>query len=399
MLICTQRFFNVHNGIVSRLRVHAYLAILLVAASASSTASSATYWLYVGTYTGHGSQGIYVYRFDATTGETSPIGLAAEAENPSFLAVHPSGRLLYSVNEVDQFEGKPGGGVSAFSVDGKTGKLALLNRVSSLGAGPAHLSLDKTGKYVLVANYGGGSVAVFPLDKDGRLGQASAFVQHTGSSINPDRQTSPHAHQVLASNDNRFALVPDLGLDEVLVYKFDAAKGLLTPNHPKFAKIDPGAGPRHLALSSDGKFVYVIDELQSSVATFAYDSKAGVLRRLQTISTLPQGFHGQNTDAEIALDARRRFLYTSNRGDDSVAVFSIDHARGTLSLVEVVSAGGKTPRDFAIDPTGQWLFVANQNSNNIVRFRIDPNTGRLAPTQGLIETYAPVCLTFVPAEP
>jgi 6-phosphogluconolactonase len=374
------------------------ILMFLIAMSISlSAGSKGKYLVYVGTYTDHGSQGIYAYRFDSIRGETTPIGLVAATENPTFLAIHPNRRLLYAVNEVDQFEGKPSGGVSAFAMDRSTGKLNLINSVSSMGKGPAHLSLDKTGKYVLVANYGGGSVAVFPIEHDGRLGKASAFAQHTGSSVNPDRQSGPHAHQILMSNDNRYALVADLGLDEILVYKFNAAKGSLTPNDPAYAKTDPEAGPRHLAFSRDSKFVYVINELQSSVKTFSYNPNTGKLRSLQTISTLPRDFRGQNTDAEIAIDAKGRFLYASSRGHDSIMIFAVDPKTGTLSHVQDVSTQGKTPRNFAIDPTGNWLFAANQDSNNIVLFKIDPKTGQLTPTQHPLEISSPVCVTFAPA--
>jgi 6-phosphogluconolactonase len=273
--------------------------IAAVPAAQSTEASSGKYFVYVGTYTKKDSKGIYAYRFDAVTGETTPVGLVAETENPSFLAAHPGGRFLYAVNEIDKFNGQASGAVSAYSIDRKTGGLSLLNQVPSMGAGPAHLSLDKTGKYLLIANYGGGSVAAFPVAKDGWVGKPSGFVQHTGSSVNPDRQTSPHAHAIVVSNDNRFAVVADLGLDELLVYKFDAAKGSLTPNDPKFAKTDPGAGPRHLAFHPNNKFVYVVNEMQSTVSAFSYDGQAGKLHSLQRLSTLPKDYTGQNSTAEI----------------------------------------------------------------------------------------------------
>jgi 6-phosphogluconolactonase len=371
--------------------------IAAVPAAQSTEASSGKYFVYVGTYTKKDSKGIYAYRFDAVTGETTPVGLVAETENPSFLAAHPGGRFLYAVNEIDKFNGQASGAVSAYSIDRKTGGLSLLNQVPSMGAGPAHLSLDKTGKYLLIANYGGGSVAAFPVAKDGWVGKPSGFVQHTGSSVNPDRQTSSHAHAIVVSNDNRFAVVADLGLDELLVYKFDAAKGSLTPNDPKFAKTDPGAGPRHLAFHPNNKFVYVVNEMQSTVSAFSYDGQAGKLHSLQRLSTLPKNYTGQNSTAEIWVDRNGKFLYLSNRGHDSIAVFAIDSGNGTLSPVEDVPTGGRTPRNFAIDPTGTWLFVANQESNNIVLFRVNPNTGRLTPAQQVLQTTAPVCISFVRA--
>lgn len=380
----------------SSLVLHAVIIVVILAATFAEASSK--YYVYVGTYTGTGSKGIYLFRFNAVTGKTTPIGLAAATESPSFLAVHPSGRFLYAVNEIDRFEGKAAGAVSAFSIAPNSGKLTLLNQVSSLGGGPAHLSLDKTGKYVLVANYGGGSIAVLPVGEDGRLGEASSFVQHTGSSVNLDRQAAPHPHSILVSNDNRSALVADLGLDELLVYRFDAAKGVLTPNSPEFAKTNPGAGPRHFAFHPNGNFVYLVNEMQSTVNAFSYDARLGNLQILQTLSTVPKSFTGQNDGAEIIVEGKGRFLYLSNRGRDSIGVFAIDSSKGTLSTVEDVPSGGKTPRNFAIDPTGSWLFAANQNSNNIVLFSVDPNTGRLTAIGHVLQTAAPVCVTFVPAK-
>jgi len=317
--------------------------------------------LYIGTYTGPKSQGIYAYRFDAGTGRLTSLGLAAESVNPSFLAVDPSRRFLYAVNELSDYQGAKSGGVSAFAIDGRTGKLKFLNEVASRGAGPCHVSLDKTGKYVLVANYDGGSVAVFPVLKDGRLGEASAFVRHQGHGVNPQRQEGPHAHSIRTSPDNRFALAADLGLDELLVYRFDPAKGSLTPNAPASGKVPAGAGARHFDFSPGGGFVYAINEMGSSVTAFSYNAATGVLRELQTISTLPQGFKGQNDDAEVVLHPSGRFLYGSNRGHDSIAVFAIHAQKGTLTPVEDIPTQGKTPRNFAIDPTGAYLFAANQD--------------------------------------
>lgn len=370
--------------------------VVIILLTLSVEAADHKYIIYIGTYTGRDSKGIYAYRFDAISGEVNPIGLVAESENPSFLAAHPSGRFLYAVNEIDQFGGEKSGSISAFSIDRNTGNLTLLNRVSSLGTGTAHLSIDKTGRYLLVANYGGGSVAAFPIHDDGSLGKASSFVQHTGSSVNPERQTGPHAHEIVATNDNRFVLVPDLGLDEVLIYRFNAAKGSLSPNDPAFAKTAPGAGPRHVAVHPTGRFVYVVNEMQSTVSAFSYDAHAGSLRHIETLTTLPKDFTGQNSTAEILTDAKGRFLYLSNRGHDSIAVFAINPHNGTLSPVQDALTGGKTPRNFAIDPTGAWLFAANQESNTVTLFRVDSHTGRLTRTQSVLRTGKPVCVTFVP---
>jgi 6-phosphogluconolactonase len=377
------------------------LALLLtVQPGTARAASKAKYLVYVGTYTEQGSKskGINVYRYNAETGEISALGLAAETTNPSFLAASPDGRFLYAVNEVGNYKGPNSGGVSAFSIDRPTGKLTLLNQVSSRGADPCYITVDKSGKFVLVANYSGGSITVLPVFEDGKLGDASAFVQHSGHGTDPQRQKGPHAHSIDLSPDNRFALVDDLGLDELLVYRFDPGHGSLTPNDPKFAKLDPGAGPRHLALHPNGKFAYVISEMQGSVTAFAYDPATGALHSLQTISTLPKDFKGSIEDAEVAVHPSGKFLYASNRGHDSIAVFSIDAAKGTLIPVEYLPTGGKTPRNFEIDPSGSLLFAANQDSDNIVVFRIDTRTGHLRPSGKVLEVSKPVCIKFVAIE-
>jgi len=377
------------------------IAVLLLSIGsrgAERAAARGNYLVYIGTYTDKDSKGIYAYRYDPGSGQLTSLGLAAETANPSFLAVHPNRRFLYAVNEVGDYKGPNSGAVTAFAIDPKTGKLTLLNERPTRGADPCCVALDKTGKYVLVANYTGGSVVVFPVQPDGRLGEASAFIQHTGSSVNLERQEGPHAHWIDMSDDNRFALAVDLGLDEVLIYRFDSAKGSLTPNAPPFGKVNPGAGPRHLAFHPKGKFAYVINELRSTVTAFSYDAASGALEELQTLSTLPKGFSGQNDTAEVAVHPSGKFLYGSNRGHDSIAVFAIDSRKGTLQLVENVSTGGKTPRNFEIDPTGSRLFVANQDSSNIVVFRIDPKSGRLTPTGQVLDVPSPVCVKFVAME-
>ena len=376
------------------------MALVLFGACPTGAAPAATtkdnYLLYVGTYTDKTtSKGIYAYRFNADTGKLDSLGLAAETTNPSFLAVHPNHRFLYAVNEVTNYKGESSGAVSAFSIDPATGKLTLLNEVPSGGADPCYITLDKTGKYVLVANYTGGSIAAFPVLEDGRLGKASAFVQHAGHGTNPERQEGPHAHSIDLSADNRFALVDDLGLDELLVYRFDSTTGSLTPNDPRFAKLDAGAGPRHFAFHPGGNFAYVVSELASAVTVFSYDEATGSLRSLQTISTLPKAFTGRNDDAEIQVHPSGKFLYASNRGHDSIAVFTIDPLKGTLTPVDDVLTQGKEPRSFEIDPTGALLFAENQNSGTIVIFRIDQKTGRLTPTGQTLEVGAPVCVKFV----
>jgi 6-phosphogluconolactonase len=376
-------------------------AILLVLrVSAQKSTANKPYLVYVGTYTHKSdSKGIYVYTFDPGTGKLSALGVAAESEDPSFLAVHPSGKYLYAVNETDHFGAQKSGAVSAFSIDTRIGKLTLINQAATQGAGPCHVSLDKTGKNVLVANYDGGSVAVFPVREDGSLAPASAVVQHSGSSVNKGRQEGPHAHWIGSSPDNRFALAADLGLDEVLVYRFNTAKGTLMPNSPPFVKVNPGAGPRHVAFHPNGKFAYVLSEMEDSVTAFSYKTSNGSLSPLQTVSALSilrKDYTGPKEAAEVAVHPNGKFLYASNRaGIDTISVFSIDPVKGTLKLRDEYPTMGKTPRNFAIDPTGKFLLAANQESNNIVTFRIDLTTGALTPTGDIAEAPAPVCITFV----
>jgi 6-phosphogluconolactonase len=369
----------------------------LTLTAAAPVSKKSTYLFYVGTYTEEGSKskGIYAYRYDAATAQITPLGLAAETTNPSFVAPSPNGKFLYAVNEVGKYNGPNSGGVSAFSIDHATGKLTFLNEVASRGADPCYIVVDKTGKFVLVANYTGGSIAVFPVLADGKLGEASAFVQHTGHGSNPERQEAPHAHSIDLSPDNRFAMVDDLGLDELLVYKFDSAKGSLTPNDPPFAKVEAGAGPRHLALRPDGKFAYVVAEMGHTVTVFSNDAASGKLQALHTITTLPKDFQGRNDDAEIQMHPSGKFLYASNRGEDTIAIYAIDSAKGTLTQVGSVPTGGKEPRSFEIDPTGTLLFAENQKSDNVVVFRIDQKTGGLTPTGKVLEVASPVCLKFV----
>jgi 6-phosphogluconolactonase len=373
-----------------------FLAVLLLAAIISvHAAAAAKDRVYIGTYTNHGSQGIYVCDFDPSSGSLTSPQLAAATADPSFLAVAPSRRFLYAINETDHFNGQPTGGLSAFSIDPMTGKLTLLNQVSSLAPGPAYITLDGSSHYVLVANYDQGSVAVFPILPDGKIGDSTAFVRHQGSSVDPERQEGPHAHAIAMSPHNRFAVVADLGLDELLVYSFDASHGTL--GAPSVIKTDPGVGPRHLTFSAGGQFVYVINEMRSSVTAYSYSASDGAMVAVQSVSSLPSSFHGKNTAAEVVLHPSGKFLYASNRGDDnSIAVFAVDPKKGTLTLVEFVPTEGETPRNFAIDPSGKWLLVANQDSNNVVKFRINTQSGRLTLAGKSIEVKSPTIVAFVP---
>jgi 6-phosphogluconolactonase len=378
-----------------RLRVLTMVLLTMPPGSARQAAGG-EHLMYVGTYTGKGSDGIYGYRFDPAGGELHTVGLAARTKNPSFLAAHPEGRFLYAVNEVDSFEGQPTGAVSAFSIERASGALTLLQQVSSLGGGPAHVSLDRTSRFLMVANYGGGNVGVFPLGPDGRLGRHTAFMQSRGSGPDPKRQAGPHAHSIQVTTDNRLALVADLGADRLLVYDFDERTGMLTADSLKTRAAAPGAGPRHIAVAPSGRFVYVVNEMTSSVTTFAYDAARGTLKERQTVPTLRADFTGANTAAGIILDSRGRSLYVSNRGDDSIVLFAVDEKSGEPRFVERVPCGGKAPRHIALDPTGTWLFSANQRSDRITLFRVDPENGRLTAASQTIGVVSPVCVTFAP---
>jgi 6-phosphogluconolactonase len=353
-------------------------------------------WVYVGTYTGK-SKGIYLGKLDLQTGELSLIGVAAPSTNPSFLALHPSHAFLYAVNEVDNVPGFKSGTVSAFAVDPQTGALTFLNQQGSRGTSPTHLAVDPSGKNVLVANYNSGSVAVLPIGADGHLSAATGFAQHHGSSVNKSRQAGPHAHCVAVSPDNRFAFVADLGLDEVVIYQFDPVQGTITPNAPPAAAVPPGSGSRHLAFHPDGHTAYVINELLSTITAFGYDPATGALQPLQTISTLPAGYKKTNATAEVRVHPSGKFLYGSNRGHDSIAIFSIDPATGLLTLVGHQPTGGKTPRSFSIDPTGTYLLAANQDSDTVTVFRIDPQTGLLTAIGHPLAVPTPVCIEMMPA--
>lgn len=351
---------------------------------------------YIGTYTEGRSKGIYVSRFDPETGTLTTPELAAETKNPTFLALHPNGHILYAVCETGDFQGKGTGAVSAFSIDAKTGKLTLLNQEASAGKGPCHLAVDKTGKCLLVANYGSGSFATLPIEADGKLGASQCKIQDTGSSVDRERQAGPHAHFITIDPANRFVFGCDLGLDKVVIWKLDPAKALLDKETSHFASIHPGSGPRHLAFHPNGRIVYLINEMAATLVVFSYDPESGVLKEFQTLSSLPDKFTGFKSGAEVEVHPSGKFLYCSNRGHDSIAVFAVDGKSGKLSFVEHQSTQGKTPRHFAIDPGGKWLLAENQDSNNIVAFRIDQETGKLTPTGQTVEVGAPVCIQFVP---
>jgi 6-phosphogluconolactonase len=353
--------------------------------------------VYVGTYTGPQSKGIHAYRLELASGRCEPIGLVAEVKSPSFLAVHPGRKFLYSVNEIQDFDGKPTGGVSAFAIHADSGKLDFLNHQSSQGAGPCHLVVDRTGQTLLVANYGSGSVAALPVAPDGRLSPATSVVQHAGGSVNPQRQTGPHAHSINVDLGNRFAVAADLGLDKLLVYRLDPARSQLMPNDPPFATVAPGSGPRHFAFHPNGKFAYVINEILCTITCLAYYGQQGRLSELQTLTTLPSGVERKSefSTAEVQVHPSGKYVYGSNRGHDSITTFAVDDATGTLRYVDNRSTEGRTPRGFGVDPTGQFLLAGNQDSHSIVVFRVDPTTGQLSPTGQTLQVGSPVCVKFV----
>ncbi len=371
----------------------AILGVLAVSLLACVPALRATdIFVYFGSHRAGPGIGFSLSHFDTDTGVLTPPRFLIESQAPAFFLIAPDGRHLYTCNSNSP------GGLSAFGIEPRTGALTPINRVLAGGGDTSFISLDQTGRYALVANYQGGNIAVFALRPDGGIGDWTAFDQHTGRSVNPQRQTKPYAHSIVTSPDNRFALVPDLGVDKVYVYRFDARDGSLQPNTPAAVALAPGSGPRHIRFHPNGRWVYLVSEIASTVTAFNWDAAAGTLAPFQVISALPAGFKGESASAEMEIRPDGKFLYASNRGDDSLAVFAIDAATGRLTLVEHVPSGGKTPRNFAFDPTAQWIVCTNHGSDNAVVFRVDRDSGRLTPHGPPVAVPYPFCERFLPVQ-
>lgn len=356
--------------------------------------------VYVGTYTTTlphvqgKADGIYVFNLDEATGALEPTSAITGVVNPSFLALHPNRRFLYAVNETSETNGEPGGGVSAFAVDPVSSGLTFLNQQSSQGTDPCHLTVNPSGTHVVVVNHGSGSVAAYPIQPDGSLGPASDVAQHVGSSVHPRAQLGPHAHSVNFDRSNRFALVCDKGIDKVMVYRLDAASGKLVPNEPPFGTSPPGSAPRHLAFHPTRPYAFVINEIASTLSTFALDPETGAPREVGNVSTLPANYVGRNSTADVRVHPNGRFVYGTNRGHDSIAIFAVDESTGQLTPLGHVSTQGAVPRNLNLTPDGRLLLAANQNSDTIVAFQVDPRDGSLAPTGAVTNVPTPVCILF-----
>ena len=350
---------------------------------------------YVGTYSRGDSKGIYSFVLDTGAGTLTPEGLVAETENPSFLAIHPTGKYLYAVNELDKYQGQASGSVTAFKINAASGKLERLNEVASGGTSTCHINISRNGKFAVVSNYGSGSCAAFALEADGKLGTRTAFHQHSGSSADPGRQRGPHAHSVNFDSQNKHVIVADLGLDQVKVYNFNASTGAMTPNEPAFTKLKPGSGPRHFSFHPSGKYAYVINEMACSVTAFNWNAAKGTLTEIDTFSTLPGPVEKGFSTAEVVAHPNGKFVYGSNRGHNTIAVFQVDAATGKLKTVEHKSTQGAVPRNFAIDPTGQFLIAANQNTDTIVLFRINQTSGALEQVGAPVKAPVPVCVRYL----
>lgn len=367
------------------------LRFFLIAAAAVFTLGADAI-VYIGTYTSGSSKGIYAFRMKSATGELAPLGLMAATKNPSYLVIHPNGKFLFAANEHQDEQGS--GKITAYAIDTSSGKLTELNSVLSRGAAPCHLSCDRTGKFLFVANYSSGNVGSFGIAPDGKLSGPISNIQHTGSGPNPQRQREPHAHSINISKNNRWAVAADLGIDQLLVYRL-GSDGKLTPANPPSTKLKPGAGPRHFAFHPSQKLAFAINELDSTLTSLRFDAARGTLTPIETVSTLPAGFSGNNSTAEVVVHPNGEFVYGSNRGHHSIAMFRLNPQTGGLTLLGHAPTQGRTPRNFNIDPTGNYLIAANQDTNSLTVFRIDRTKGTLTPTGQQLEVGTPVCVKFL----
>jgi 6-phosphogluconolactonase len=348
--------------------------------------------VYIGTYTDDKSAGIHIYRLDPSSGALEFVDESRDLDNAFFLTIDADQRYLYATANVEEPDGQSRGAVSAFSIDPQSGGLTHLNQQPTQGIMPCHLSIDQTGKHLLVANYTSGSVAVLPIEEDGRLGPATDLVQHTGSSVHPERQDGPYVHSITPDPSGHFAVAADLGIDKVLIYRFDAQKGKLMPNDPPGVEVQAGAGPRHFAFNPNGGFAYVINELDNTIAAFAYDGTTGALSEIQTVPTLPTDFAGESYCADVQIHRSGRFLYGSNRGHDSIAIFAVDGATGRLTFAGREPSLGHYPYNLALDPSHTFLLTANHGGDCVVVFRIDQDSGRLTSTGHSVTMPNPVCI-------
>jgi 6-phosphogluconolactonase len=347
-------------------------------------------FVYFGTHRAGTNVGFSLAHFDTDTGVLTKPEFLIQSPAPAYFVIHPDGRQLYTCNSGSL------GTVSAYEIEPHTGVLKFLNRVPAGGLDTSYVSLDQSGRYLFAANYQGGNIAAFALKPDGSIGDRTAFVQDTGKGVNPLRQTHAYAHSIITDPSNRFALAADLGVDKIFVYHFNAEDGSLSPNNPPSVSVAPGSGARHVKFHPNGRWVYLINEIASTIIAFNWDSTNGTLTEFQTVSALPADFKGTSACAEIMVHPNGKFLYASNRGDDTLAVFAIDQTTGQLTLVEHVPSGGKMPRNFAFDPTGKWILCSNHDSNNALVFRVDENTGKLTPTGQPVSVPYPFCERFLP---
>lgn len=360
---------------------------------AAQTLTAETYDVYFGTYTHDSpSKGIYHSTLNSTTGELTAPELACELSKPSFIAIHPSGKYIYSVTEGDP------GIISALLIDQKSKKLTLINQSASGGKGPCHVSISDNGRTLLAANYASGSIASIPVNNDGSLGKAVSIIQHEGKGANKRRQQGPHAHSCNFSPDNRYVYAADLGIDKIMIYKVDPKSGELTKNDPPFFTAKQGAGPRHFTFHPNGEFAYLINELDNTIMALSYNGSNGALKEIQTISTLPADFKGKNLTAEVKVHPNGKFLYGSNRGDDSIAIYDINQKNGKLTLVGFQNSGIDEPRNFNIDPSGKYCIVGNQDTNSVLLFKVDDKTGKLIPTGVSHPVGKPICVKFLKRE-